>query len=302
MYVIINNIKETQEGNNIIETKEGNEIQTNKSSVIITLPQEYSIQSNNSLVPNIPRVDIILRLMSYELNLKSYKKNTEVVEYNYNYEINFEKDPIGNSLIKILISGQKQEITQVISSLYLAYSNYESEINEKNQKYFKLAQNTLQKNIEQKKKLLDKYIAILNQEELQDLPMGGTIVNQITALSSEISILERTKELNAMVQLLKGYFKLLKNQREIIINKANIINIERYIESEEDPFEESIGEIEEELVEESVKEPVKSKKRQLLPVIISVFLAFFVGVFLAFIIEFFSREDVKRRLKKIKEK
>ena len=277
LYVIFKNIKDTQEVN---------EIQSYKSSIIITPPQVYTIQSNNLLAPNISRVDIYLKLIRDELNLKSYKQNNDAQEYYYNYEINIVKDPVGKKLINISIAGQKREIIKAISYLYSLYTIYESEINKKNQKNYELTQNTLQKYLEQKKKLLDKYILILNQEELSNLPFGSTIINNITALSSKIPTIEKTKELNEMVKLLKGDFKLLKDQREIIINKDNIVNIEYYLQPEE----------------ELVEEPEKSMKRQLLPVIISVFLAFFVGVFLAFIIEFFSREDVKRRLKKIKEK
>ena len=273
LYVIFKNIKDTQEVN---------EIQSYKSSVIITLPQVYTIKPDNLLVPNISRVDIILKRINDNLNLKSYKQNNDVQEYYYNYEINIVNDPVGNKLIKISIAGQKREIIKAISYLYSLYTSYESEINEKNQKNYEFTQNTLQKNLEQKTKLLDKYTFILNQEELPNLPFGSTIINNITALSSKIPTIEKTKELNEMVKLLKGDFKLLKDQREIIINKDNLVNIEYYLQPED--------------------KPVKSKKRQLLPVIISVFLAFFVGVFLAFIIEFFSREDVKRRLKKIKEK
>lgn len=281
--VIIKNIKYTQEGNNIIDAQGGNENQKYKSSVIITLPQTFSINSNNFLAPVTSRVDIILNAIRDELNLKSYKKINSEFEYYYNYEVNFEKDQIEQSLIKISIEGYKQEIIQAISSLYLLYSNYENEINEKNQTYFQLAQNTLQRSIESKKKVLDKYIIILDQEELKKLPLGTTIVNQIPTLISEISIFERTYELNKSAKLLNGKFILLKTQKEIIINKDNIANIDHYIEDIE-------------------KGPVKSMKRQMLPVIISVFLAFFVGVFFAFIVEFFSREDIKNRFKEIKEK
>ncbi len=250
LYVIFKNIKDTQEVN---------EFQSYKSSVIITLPQVYTINPDNLLVPNISRVDIILKLISDELNLKSYKQNNDVQEYYYNYEINIVNDPVENKLINISIAGQKREIIKAISYLYSLYTSYESEINEKNQKNYELTQNTLQKNLEQKTKLLDKYILILNQEELSNLPFGSTIINNITALSSEIPTIEKTKELNEMVKLLKGDFKLLKDQREIIINKDNIVNIEYYLQPED--------------------KPVRSKKRELLPVIISVFLAFFVGAY-----------------------
>ena len=290
-------------GLNVIK-KKGNGELNYSFSVIITLPQTFSIESNNFLALETSRVDIllssdpsrvdillssdtsragiILNAIRDELNLKSYKIINNVFEYYYNYEVTLQEDQLGQPLIKITIEGDKQKIIQAISYLYLIYINFDNEINEKNQIYFQSAQNTLQRNIERKKELLDKYISILDQKELKNDPLSTTIINQIPTLISEISIFERTLELNKSTKLLNSKFILLKNLREIIINKDNIANIDHYIMIE--------------------KDPAPSKKRQILFIVISVFLAFLVGIFFAFVVEFFNREDIKKRLKEINEK
>ncbi len=264
-------------GLNVIK-KKGNGELNYSFSVIITLPQTFSIESNNFLALETSRVDIllssdpsrvdillssdtsragiILNAIRDELNLKSYKIINNVFEYYYNYEVTFQEDQLGQPLIKITIEGDKQKIIQAISYLYLIYINFDNEINEKNQIYFQSAQNTLQRNIERKKELLDKYISILDQKELKNDPLSTTIINQIPTLISEISIFERTLELNKSTKLLNSKFILLKNLREIIINKDNIANIDHYIMIE--------------------KDPAPSKKRQILIIVISVFLAFLV--------------------------
>lgn len=262
--------------------------QSYRASIIIDFPQEYAVEKEYLLTPVDTKIDNIYKRINDELNSKAFSQKNGGREYYYDYELKIltdmilpdtlEKDLISAQPggIDVTITGQKEEVAKAVSYLYILYNDYRDEIQNKNKRIFELTQSILQNTLKQKKELLEKYTLILDQDAVRKLPQESIIINGLVALSSDIPMIEESIELNKMVELLEGDFKLIRSGREIRISKDNIEDIENYLES-------------------AVSS--NSMKRKLLPVFVSVFLAFFVGVFLTFVIEFFSREDVKKRLR-----
>ncbi len=188
------------------------------------------------------------------------------------------------NLIYIQITGQKEKIVEAIKSIYTLSIDFKNEANKNNQKTFKQNHEALQSVILQKREMRNTIMSFFEERTISKLPLGteGAVLSSLITLDSTLTNLEETKELNRFVQLMEGDFEIvignLKTGIRTSIDKNNVESIESYIS------------------------PEKSKKRQLLPVIVSVFFAFFVGIFIAFVIEFFSREDIKRRLREIKNK
>ncbi len=269
------------------------------AKIIITSPQEYGIGENRLLSPSCPELDEFLNKINRELSIKSLSRSADQKVHHFTYEANIIKVQTGSkplninvsgkqiniiyneqeeASINIQITGQKEKIEEALKSVYTLFIDFQNEMNKNNQKIFKQNQDALQSIILQKREMHNTIMSFFEERTILKLPQGteGAVLNSLIALDSTITDLEETKEVNKSVQLMKGDFAIVRGDLKISIDKNNLASIASYIS------------------------PEKSKKRQLLPVIVSVFLAFFVGVFLAFVIEFFSREDVKRKLREIK--
>lgn len=251
-----------------------------KATIIVALPQEYRVEGNNLLSPMDTQKEKIYKTIKDELNMKLYKDGVK-----NDYEINIIGNSSGNSHmnkrimgdIEIKIRGQKkEEIIKTVSYLLTLYNRCTTEIHEKNNRISELVQGTLQKTLDHKKTLLDRCMLIIEQGTALNSSQESIVLSNFTNLSSEIPMIEKTIELNKMLELSDGDFKLVTLAREMSIRKDNITNVENYLELE------------------IVKSSVKGKR---FLVVVSVFLALFIGICLAFVIEFFSREDVKKRLK-----
>ncbi len=243
---------------------------------IITPPQEYKVGQNSRLLPSSPLIDTFTSTIKKSFSSQIIKGSNAAEEQYYTYDVNVTED------INIHITGKSEKIiVDAILPLYNLYINFENTINRKNKKIFKLTQDSLENALIQKREMIKNLSLILNTKTLSKLPAGSenAILYMINTLSSDITKIEIIKGFNEELELSKGSFILAgSGSKEIVVDHDNLGNLGPYIT------------------------PEKSRKRQLLPVIISVFLALFVGIFLAFIIEFFSREDVKKRLKEIKNK
>jgi len=231
-----------------------------KAEITINPPRGYKIEQNGLLGTKNAKMDSFLSTIKNELSSQKEIKTMVTSD-------------------KVNITGQKENIAEAILALYQLLMNFENKVEGKNSEILNVTQNSLEKALIQKNGMVKNLTIMLNRETLAKLPAGSenAILYMINTLSSDIIEIEIIKGLNEELELSKGSFVLAGSESgEIVLNQKNIDNLRSFIT------------------------PEKSKKRQLLPVIISVFLALFVGVFLAFVIEFFSKEDVKRRLRKIK--
>ena len=258
-----------------------------KAEIIIKPPQVYEIEQKGLLIPKNSQMDIFLNIAKKELSSQKRSISNEEREQHYTYTVEVTEKEISVDEriiteitdINIQITGQKEKIAEVIPSLYKPFIDFENKVEGKNRKIFNLTQTSLENSLIQKREMIKSLSLVLNKETLSRLPAGGenAVLYMINTLSSDITEIEITKGLNEELELSKGSFILVgSGANEIVVDHDNLGNLESYIT------------------------PEKSRKRQLLPVIISVFLAFFVGIFLAFVIEFFSREGVKKRLREIK--
>jgi len=241
--------------------------------------QELFIDENNALRPSNAQVDIFLNNIRKKLYEKSFEMvNGERVR-NYTFKIERSADDVtGPSMINITLTGKKEKVLESVNLLYNMYNNFEKEIDLKNKNTAKIADIALKTDLNEKTDMLERLKRFISEGKLLILPQGSetAILNTLSSLISEITWITRTIELNKTVELMEGDFYIVRENdwsHMEAVNPGMLEDLESYLK------------------------PEKSIKRQVLPVVVSVFLAFFVGIFMAFVWEFFSREDVKKRLK-----
>ena len=240
------------------------------SQLKISLPEKVEIGGNYILDTSSTSPRNFIDMFSIKLNQFKIEKG-----YNTNVTINFDKK---TGRINISISDKdKINLGKVLQFTYNFYKEFSSKVNERNKNILNVTQDSLEQELKQKKAILDTLIQELNNKNLNS-KLSGAIVYVIDYLSDSISKIKRIMLLNKNIIYNEGKIEVVSDSNSLILTDATISNINKYIKS-------SI-----------------SKKRTLLPVIVSVFLALFLGIFLAFAIEFFSREDVKKRLKEASKK
>jgi len=264
-----------------------------KTNIIITPPQIYEIGAYNLLTPINPQVDIFLNKVKEDLGFNKISNTGQFHSYSVNL-IPFantqpqiittraitKEDIFSKALINIQIIGEKKKLVQIVSSLYSVYLDFKQKFDNRNNKVFELTQNTLLSSLVQKREMMKTLSSALNSDSLSKLPKGTetSILYLINTLSSDIMNIETTMGLNETLELFQGSFVMIASKKEINITNKSLGNIAPYITQE------------------------KPKKRQLLAIIISIIIAFIIGTFLAFIVEFFSKENVKKRLREIKKR
>ena len=268
-------------------------------NVVIIPPQLYKIGENRLLISSYPQLDDFVDKIENELYIKSSSasegKNVQHFTFNANIiKDNTQRKTLGINVsgkqiniireeekisINIQIAGQMEKITEALKSIPQLLNDFQNEANEKNQKIFVQNQEALQNIILHKRNMFNTMMSFLEGKPISKIPPGSedTILDSLITLDNAITDLENTKELNKSIQLMKGNFTVV-TETGIRIDSNNLANIASYIA------------------------PVKSIKGQLMLVIVCVLLAFFIGILLTFLIEFFSREDVKRRLREVKNK
>ncbi len=243
-----------------------------KAEIIITPPQVYTIEQNYNLYPENAQIDNFAITVTEELSSQNVSKS-------YTFSVKAIEDNITtNKQININIVGQREVLVPVIMSIYMLFVEYEKKIDEKNIERFNLIQQSIKNALIWQKEMAKNFSLVFNGEALAKLPAGveNAFFYIISNFGVDILDMEIAKGLNNELELSRGSFSLVGNEKkEIIITKENIENIGIYLT------------------------PEKSRKRQLFPVIISVLLSFLISIFIAFVIEFFSRNDVKRRLRTI---
>jgi hypothetical protein len=198
----------------------------------------------------------------------------------FQHKITLEKYPVGNTFLDITLSGSKKETIEAVHYLYSLYRELDADIQEMNQRTFSFTQNTLQNLLEQKKTMLAGYLPAPQPDQRSDNFLEGDYAENAGILSSEIARLQQALELNSMVEPLEGAFQVKTSGMAIDIHENNLQTVPRYV----------------------TPVSTKSMKRRLLPAVIAVFLALILGIFLAFVVEFFSRDDVRKRLKEAAKK
>jgi len=243
----------------------------------LALPEEYTIDTDYILVNQI--IDPTYFINSVKSKINQYKvKNDDTINFSINFDNknNSESDNV-EKLINITITASNYDDTLNASIfLYKLYKNYKDKILEKNKNIYEIAQNSLNQKLKQKQAIIDMLMRNFNKNSSlnKNQETNSAIVYVIDFLSNDISELKRIKALNQEVLLNEGKIEITNGSNQLILNDTTLSKIENYIKPE-----------------------TSSKKKTLLPIIISVFLALFVGIFFAFVIEFFSREDVKKRLR-----
>ncbi len=231
-------------------------------------PETYEIKKNflldkKSVDSQLIKNEIIEKLSLYKL------KNKDI-----SFTGNYDKK---NNVAKINISASKfDKAKNTTIYLYKIYTNYLETIKLRSENIYKWAQKSIDQEINQKEELIKMISNNLNKNKkiINNENINGTLIYLIEYINDNISILKKTKILNNQLELSNGIIELVSNSKRLVLNKNTISTIASYIKNES-----------------------LSKKKQILILFISVFLALFVGIFLAFVVEFFSREDVKARLK-----
>lgn len=241
-----------------------------KVSIITSLPEVYVIKN-----------DYILGKRAQDTSLFIYELNQKINQYKTNNDglANIVVTTIKNrNNVNISIDAKSKNSAKEASFfIYKIYKSYKKTTLNKNKKLFELAQASLDHELEQKSAILNMLMKNINNDSSKNI--NGAIIYIIDSLSNDVSNIKRIKALNQEVLLNEGKIEISDGTKQLILNDSTISNIKNYIKPE-----------------------TPSKKKRLLPIIISVFLALFVGIFLAFVIEFFSREDVKARLKEASKK
>jgi len=243
-----------------------------KTTVNIQSPQIYNIDKNNLLQASAPDLNEFILSIKESLSTFSADMNERNEETLFVYSLT-QQDP----LLTIQLTGNRENISTAIPNIYKIYQDFSLKLKDKNENLYELVQTTIEQNLAQKKQMIKNLSMLLNNITRTQLTVGPEyeILYMKNALNTDIIKLEKIKGLNEESSLQAGVFEVSGRTNSLIVtDKLALTNIGSYI-----------------------YHPEKSKKRQLLPVIVSVFLAFFVGIFLAFVIEFFSREDVKKRLR-----
>lgn len=233
----------------------------------ITLPEEYTINTNYILSKKDSDVTFFIDKINQEFS--QYKnENKGLTELSIN---------LNKTSINVVISANnKNDVYKTSLYIYGLYKNYKNKIFKKNKNLYEIAQNSLDQKLNQKQAIINMLMENLNKSSSlnKNHETNGAIVYVIDFLSNDVSNIERIKALNQEVLLKEGKIEISDGANQLILNDSTISNIKNYI-----------------------KPKTPSRKKTLLPIIVSVFLALFVGIFLAFVIEFFSREDVKKRLR-----
>jgi capsular polysaccharide biosynthesis protein len=245
----------------------------------ITPPRELSIDNNNVLILSNVQMDIFLNNVRKSLYERSYSTVNGKRVASYTFQIEKKEDSVtGSETVRITLTGKKEKVIESIKVLYSIYESFEREIELRNEKISKIANTILETDLKEKTDMLERLKRLISEGKFLSLPQGSetAIVNAFSSLSSETAMIKKTIELNNNIKLMGGNFYLIRtNKWEYMepINPNMFDKLETYLR------------------------PEKSKKRIMLPIVLSVFLAFFVGIFMAFIVEFFSKEDVKGRIK-----
>lgn len=272
-----------------------NEIVIYKANIVITPPQLYKIRENRLLDSFSPELDGLINKIENELFLLSSSEinGRNVIHFTYDIsiiktqkaseplnidvsgdQINIISKIEGKDTINIQITGQKEKIIEAVKSIHPLLADLQNEVTAKNQKIFVQNQEALQDIILQKRELFNTIMSYLEGKLILKLPQGNAdvVVGSLITLEDAITDLELIKEQNKSLQLTNGNFAMVTGNKISII-KNNLAGIASYLNRE------------------------YSKKRLVFVVIAIILLTFIVSLFLAFVIEFFSREDVKRRLK-----
>jgi hypothetical protein len=246
---------------------------TYQASVVIEPPQVYTTYDSVLLEPENARIDRIYRSIDSGLNQKSLSGGAS--RPRFSYEILVEEGPVESMFLSITIKGPREEAQDAARYLYGLYQSITGEIEEKNQKIFRIVQSNLREEMQRHEYILRRTRPLPVPRTTEDSsPASDTQTQPARVLDYEIINIQLALELNNMTELLGGDFKMkAAGERTVSIDEDNVQNIGTYFI------------------------PAHSTTRQLLPLIIGVFLALIVGILLAFVVEFFSREDVRRRLK-----
>lgn len=246
-----------------------------KTSIRIQFPQVYKIKDDYLLQPaDYDNSEFVFNIKNYfnsMLNKQSEGEGEKVTGYTLN---------VKGSQISVEISNSEvNRIANIVGDIYRMYSDTLIEINNKNNHLYELSERSIRRALKQKESIMNQVNAALKKGSLKEYPPEfNTAMEIINTLSYQMINLEKVSNLNKVVELRKGVFEIIGKsidgkENSMIINKASDLNnINSYIYSE------------------------KSRKRQYLPVIVAVFLGFFISIFMAFVVEFFSREDVRARL------
>ena len=239
------------------------------TSFSVSLPEEYTINTDYILSRQTTDTTFFIDYLSRNTNQYEMKNGNSI---STSVRLDARK-----KLINIDITGNNKDNAKEASLfVYKLYKDYKDKLLEKDKNLFNIAQNSLNQELKQKQAILDMLMGNLNKSSLlkKNQSINGTLVYIIDFLSNDISNIKRIKLLNQQIILNEGKIEISNGSKRLILSDETIGQIDNYIKPE-----------------------IPSKKKTLLPVVVSVFLALFVGIFLAFVIEFFSREDVKTRLK-----
>jgi hypothetical protein len=260
------------------------------STIVITPPKVFDVYQNGFLKSDTPQIEnfvfSIKEFLGKQLNIHTNIKKDRYFTYTVSFPTmpkeHSNSDELSSTIvskINIELTGQEEKLIKVITSLYQLFLDFENRVAMRNDEIMNLTTRSHQNALTQKKNRINKLSMSLNNDTLINVTEGSeeTIIQQINTLNSEITEIEMIMKINAQLELSRGSFIIVNKEiSETIINKDNLKDVGSYI---------------------TPKRPIE---RSTFIVIISAVISFIVSVLLAFIIEFFSKEDVKKRLQELK--
>ncbi len=252
-----------------------------KTQINIFLPESLYVSEDYLLAPGQTDLEPFMKQLRNELYLQMENKNNTYDRLSYTLDIstytdNLQSDQIRKSILITLI-GNKDKINKAIKLLYKNYSKFKETVLNKNKYLTEITRQAFENSLSNKIKLLDtlKSINTEGKYKINALANGENIFYTINEINNEIITITKNIKLNKAVEFFEGDFLLLQGNQKTsmdILIKENTGSLAKYIK------------------------PVQSKKKKDFIIIAFTILFFLVAILAAFIVEFFSREEVKQRL------
>jgi len=249
-----------------------------KSQITITLPEKYNVSIKGIITTSNINPYIFAETLKKEFNKKILNdKNAAKKDYNYSIVVDDIKRT-SNPSLHLTITDTRETIVQLVKRVFTIYTTFTESVTKQNKKIYNTVQEELDRSIENNTALKQQLRQLLKTGELTELPENklSIVLETIRTLNQQIIDANIKKTINKSIMSYNGEFTLIENKsNQININKANVDSIEAYLV------------------------PIQRKKANV-PFIIIILVTIFASLFLAFTVEFFSREDVKQRIRTLK--
>jgi len=248
------------------------------AEVIIRLPEQYRIASRYYLSPSKIDPNVFLTKLNDALARAKaeIKSNKEDFQYTMIME---EPKRVSTPSLSITLSGFKETVIDKVFLMQKSYSDFSQSVYQRNNDLLNTIQRTIEEQRIENSRIRKKLYLFMEHAQLQKLSESEKLsaLDMLYRYNLENATLNIARDFNKNVLLYRGDFILYKNES----NHISLIN--------ENP----------EVVASYLK-PLQSRRKIIIPVIALLLVGIFAAVLAAFVIEFFTREDVRNRLRATK--